>query len=153
MSELRTSFMDQMKAAMKAGEKIKLETIRLMIAKLKEVDINARAAGKDAASDTEIMSMLQGMVKQRLESAKIYRDNNRPELADKEEGEIAVINSFLPKQLSEDEAGAVIAAMIAQTGASGVKNMGRVMAAAKEKLAGQFDMTKASALVKSKLAG
>ena len=153
MSELRTSFMDQMKAAMKAGEKIKLETIRLMIAKLKEVDINARAAGKDAASDTEIMSMLQGMVKQRLESAKIYRDNNRPELADKEEGEIAVINSFLPKQLSEDEAGAVIAAIIAQTGASGVKDMGRVMAAAKEKLAGQFDMTKASALVKSKLAG
>lgn len=153
MADLRTQLTDQMKQAMKAGEKPRLETIRLILAKVKEVDINGRAAGKDASSDADLLSMLQGMVKQRAESAKIYRDNNRPELADKEEAEIIVIESFLPQQLSDDEAGAVIAAIIAETGAAGMKYMGKVMALTREKLAGQFDMTKASALVKQKLAG
>lgn len=153
MTALRTRLTDDMKTAMKAGDKLRLETIRLIIAKMKEVDINARAAGKDAATDTELMSMMQGMVKQRGESAKIFRDNGRAELADKEEGEIAVINTFLPKQMSDDEAVAVIAAIIAETGAAGPKDMGKVMAAAKEKLAGQFDMTKASGIVKAKLVG
>lgn len=153
MTDLRTSFTDQMKAAMKAGEKAKVDTIRLILAKLKDADINARAAGKEAASDTEIMSLMAGMLKQRAESAKIFRDNNRTELADKEDAEIRIIESFMPKQLSDDEAGAVILAVIAEVGAVGVKDMGKVMAAAKEKLAGQFDMTKASALVKQKLAG
>ena len=153
MSALRTSFTDQMKQAMKAGEQARLETIRLIIAKMKEADINARAAGNEVATDTELLSMMQGMIKQRAESAKIYRENNRPELAEKEDAEIRVIEGFLPKQLSEDEAGAVIVSIIAETGAAGMKDMGRVMALAKEKLAGQFDMTKASALVKQKLAG
>lgn len=151
MTDLRTRFTDDMKTAMKAGEKTKLETIRLIIAKMKEVDINARAAGKETATETELMSMMQGMVKQRQESAKIFRDNGRAELADKEEAEIAVINGFLPKQLSDDDAAKMIAAIIAETGAAGPKDMGKVMAAAKEKLAGQFDMTKASAIVKAKL--
>lgn len=153
MTDLRQRLSDDMKTAMKAGDKVRLETIRLIIAKMKEADINARAAGKDTANETELMSMMQGMVKQRMESAKIYRDNARPELADKEEGEIAVINTFLPKQLSDEDAGAVIVAIIAETGAAGPKDMGKVMAAAKEKLAGQFDMTKASGIVKAKLVG
>jgi hypothetical protein len=153
MADLRTTLTDQMKTAMKAGEQAKVETIRLIIAKMKEADINARAGGKDNATDTELMSMMQGMIKQRGESAKIYRDNNRPELAAKEEAEIAVIETFLPKQLSDEEAGAVIVAIIAETGAAGMKDMGKVMAEAKEKLAGQFDMSKASNLVKQKLVG
>ncbi len=153
MTNLRTHLTDDMKTAMKAGDKTRLDTIRLILAKMKEVDINARAGGKDAATDTELLSMLQGMVKQRAESAKIYRENARPELADQEDAEIAVINSFLPQQLSDDDAARMIAAIITEIGAAGVKDMGRVMAAAREKLAGQFDMTKASGIVKAKLAG
>lgn len=153
MTDLRTRLTDDMKTAMKAGDKLRLETIRLIIAKMKEVDINARAAGKPAAEDADLMSMLQGMLKQRAESAKIYRDNGRAELAEKEEAETVVIQSFMPAQLSDDQAALLIAEMIASMGATGIKDMGRVMAAAREKLAGQFDMTKASGIVKAKLAG
>ncbi len=153
MTDLRTRLTDDMKTAMKAGDKLRLETIRLIIAKMKEVDINARAAGKPAAEDADLMSMLQGMLKQRAESAKIYRDNGRAELAEKEEAETVVIQGFMPAQLSDDQAALLIAEMITSMGATGIKDMGRVMAAAREKLAGQFDMTKASGIVKSKLAG
>lgn len=153
MTDLRTRLTDDMKTAMKAGDKLRLETIRLIIAKMKEVDINARAAGKPAAEDADLMSMLQGMLKQRAESAKIYRDNGRAELAEKEEAETVVIQGFMPAQLSDDQAALLIAEMIASMGATGIKDMGRVMAAAREKLAGQFDMTKASGIVKAKLAG
>jgi len=153
MTDLRTRLTDDMKTAMKAGDKLRLETIRLIIAKMKEVDINARAAGKPAAEDADLMSMLQGMLKQRAESAKIYRDNGRAELAEKEEAETVVIQGFMPAQLSDDQAALLIAEMIASMGAMGIKDMGRVMAAAREKLAGQFDMTKASGIVKAKLAG
>lgn len=153
MTDLRTRLTDDMKTAMKAGDKLRLETIRLIIAKMKEVDIHARAAGKPAAEDVDLMSMLQGMLKQRAESAKIYRDNGRAELAEKEEAETVVIQSFMPAQLSDDQAALLIAEMIASMGATGIKGMGRVMAAVREKLAGQFDMTKASGIVKAKLAG
>jgi uncharacterized protein YqeY len=153
MTDLRTRLTDDMKTAMKAGDKLRLETIRLIIAKMKEVDINARAAGKPAAEDADLMSMLQGMLKQRAESAKIYRDNGRAELAEKEEAETVVIQSFMPAQLSDDQAALLIAEMITSMGATGIKDMGRVMAAVREKLAGQFDMTKASGIVKAKLAG
>lgn len=153
MSTIRPRLTDDMKIAMKAGEQARLETIRLIIAKMKEADINGRAAGKEAATDAELLSMMQGMIKQRLESAKIFRDNNRTELADKEEAEIKVIEGYMPAPLSDDDVAAAIAAIIAASGATGVKDMGRVMAEVKAKFAGQMDMTKASALVKQKLAG
>jgi uncharacterized protein len=153
MTTLRNRLTDDMKTAMKAGEQLRLETIRLIIAKQKEVDINARASGKEGATDAELMSMMQGMIKQRQESAKIFRDNNRTELAEKEEGEMKIIESYLPTQLSDEDAAREIAAVIAAVGAVGVKDMGRVMAEVKAKFAGSMDMTKASALVKQKLAG
>lgn len=153
MSALRPRLIDDMKTAMKAGEQARLETIRLIIAKMKEADINGRAGGKDAATDSELLSMMQGMIKQGQESAKIFRDNNRPELADKEEAEIKVIEGYMPTQLSDDAAAQAIAAVIVATGAIGVKDMGKVMAEVKAKFAGQLDMTKASAIVKQKLAG
>jgi uncharacterized protein len=153
MSTLRTRLTDDMKTAMKAGEQTRLETIRLIIAKQKEIDINGRAVGKEAASDAELLSMMQGMIKQRLESTKIYRDNNRPELADKEDAEIRVIEGYMPAQLSDEDTAHEIAAIITASGATGVKDMGRVMAEVKAKFAGAMDMTKASSIVKQKLAG
>lgn len=149
---LRTRFTDDLKTAMKAGDKITLETIRLMIAKMKEADVNARVGGKDIG-DPEIVLLLQTMMKQRAESAKIYRDNARPELADREEAEMRVITTYLPAQLDAGAAAAAIAAIITELGAAGAKDMGRVMSAVKEKLAGQMDMSAASSIVKSKLAG
>jgi uncharacterized protein len=153
MSVLRTKLSDDLKTAMKGGAGDTVATLRLIMAKLKDIDIEARGKGKDAATDTEIMSLLQGMIKQRMESAKIFRDNGRPELADKEDGEIKVITGYLPQQLSDDAALAEIGAIIAEIGAVGVKDMGKAMAAVKEKLAGRFDMSKASTLVKQTLAG
>lgn len=149
---LRERFSDDLKTAMKSGDKMRVETIRLMIAKMKEADVSPQAAGK-LVDDATILSLLQTMVKQRNESAKIFRDNNRPELADKEEAEIEVIKTYLPAQLDDTAAGAAIAAIIAESGATGAKDMGRVMALVKEKLTGQMDMAKASGIVKSKLVG
>jgi len=153
MSDLRKRFTDEMKESMKAGDSAKTGTIRLIIAALKEKDINARGAGKGQAEEGEILSMLQSMVKQRQESLKIYQDNNRADLAEKEQGEIAVIETFLPKQMSDAEVDAALAQVIAQTGASSIKDMGKVMAEVKAKYAGQMDMAKASAQIKTKLAG
>jgi uncharacterized protein len=152
MSTIRARLTEDMKTAMKSGEKARLETIRLILAKVKDVDMNARVSGKDVG-DGDLLSMMQGMIKQRLESAKIFRDNNRAELADKEEAEIKVIESYMPAQMSDDDVVRAIAGVIAETGAAGVKDMGKVMAAMKEKFAGQMDMAKASALIKQKLAG
>lgn len=149
---LRLRFSDDLKTAMKSGDKPRVETIRLMIAKMKEADVSPQAAGT-LVDDATILSLLQTMVKQRNESAKIFRDNNRPELADKEEAEIAVIKTYLPAQLDDAAAATAIAAIIADAGAAGPKDMGRVMAIVKEKLTGQMDMAKASGIVKSKLVG
>jgi uncharacterized protein YqeY len=148
---LRDRFMSDLKEAMKAGDKPRLGTIRLMQAALKDKDIEARGAGKGPLSDDEILQLLQKMVKQRQESAKMYTDGGRPELAEQETAEIAVITAYLPKQMDEAEAKAAIAAVIAETGATGVKDMGKVMGELKARFAGQMDFGKASPLVKQLL--
>ncbi len=148
---LRDRFTQDLKDAMKAGDKQKLGTIRLVQAALKEKDIEARGAGKEAAGDEEIMGLLQKMVKQRQESAQIYETNGRPELAEGERAEIAVIQGYLPKQMDEAETRAAIQAAIAETGAASMKDMGKVVGALRGKYAGQMDFSKASALVKEML--
>lgn len=150
---LRERLMDELKTAMKAGDKAKVAAVRLIQAALKEKDIEARGAGKGQASDEEILGLMQKMIKQRQESAAIYAANARPELAEIENGEIAVIASFMPKQMSEDEVHAAIKAVIAETGAASMKDMGKVVAGLKARHAGQMDFAKASALVKAALGG
>jgi uncharacterized protein YqeY len=142
-----------MKEAMKAGDKGRLAAIRLMISELKNKDVEARGAGKDQASEEEILGVLQKMIKQRQESLAIYEANGRPELAEGEKSEIAVISSFLPQQLSDDDVKAAIASAIAETGAASVKDMGKVIAVLRGKFAGQMDFGKASGLVKAALSG
>lgn len=123
------------------------------MAALKDKDISARGHGNaEGISDAEILSMMQTMVKQRQESSKTYRDNDRVELAEREEAEIAVIQKFLPQQMSEDEASAAITDIINETGADNIKDMGKVMGVLKTKYAGQLDMAKAGGMVKAKLA-
>jgi uncharacterized protein YqeY len=150
---MREQFNASLKDAMKAGDKRRVSTVRLITAALKDRDIEARGAGKEPLSDEDILGLLQKMVKQRQESQKIYEDNGRPELAAQESEEIAIIMSFMPQQLGEAEVGAAIDAAIAATGAAGMKDMGKVMAALKEKFAGRMDFGKASAAIKAKLAG
>lgn len=154
MSEIRTTLTNAMKDAMRAKDELVLNTVRMIISKMKAEDIEARPKGNmDGISDGEILSLMQNMVKQRQESAKMYRDGGRPELAEKEEAEISVIEKFLPAQMSEAEVEAAVAGLIAATGAVGIKDMGKVMAELKTKYAGQLDMGKAGAVVKQKLAG
>jgi uncharacterized protein YqeY len=148
---LRDQLATQLKEAMKAKDTDRLGTVRLIQAAIKDRDIANRGAGKGEASDDEILQILAKMVKQRDESAKIYQENGRPELAAKERGEIAVIQDFLPKQLSDGEVRANIAAIIKETGAQGPKDMGKVMAALKDRYAGQMDFAKASGTVKELL--
>lgn len=148
-SELNTA----MKEAMKSKNRTALSTIRLINAAVKDRDIAARGQGKaDGIEETEILSMLQSMIKQRQESAKIYCDAGREELAEREEAEIDVIKEFLPQQLSADEVKAAVEGIIAETGASEIKDMGKVMGVLKGKYAGQVDMGKAGGLVKELLA-
>ncbi len=149
---LRDSFTTEMKAAMKSGDQRRLSTVRMIMAGLKDRDIDARGKGNpNGIEDGDILRLLQGMVKQRRESIELYRQGNRPELVRQEEEEIAVIESFLPKQMSDAEAEAAIKAAIAATGAQSVKDMGKVMAALKEKHSGQLDMSKAGGMVKKLL--
>ena len=141
-----------MKEALKNKDMERVAAIRLITAAMKDKDIASRTEGRnDGIDESAIMSMLQSMVKQRKESAQIFRDNGRPELAEKEEKEIAVIEEFLPRQMSDDEAGQVIEGIIAETGAASVKDMGKVMAELKAKYAGQLDMGKAGGIIKQKL--
>ncbi len=137
--------------AMKGGDKAATGTIRLIQSAIKNRDIELRTAATQPDDDAMVTEVLQKMIKQRRESADLYRKGGRPELADAEEAEIAVIERFLPKQMSEDEARDVIAAVIAETGASGMKDMGRVMAAVKERYASELEPARASALVKEML--
>lgn len=148
---LREDLQNALKEAMKAKDMATVSAVRLIIAGQKEKDVAARGAGKECATDAELLSMMQGMIKQRNESIKIYNDGGRPELAAKEQAEITVIERFLPKQMNEEETKAAIAAVIAKTGASGMKDMGKVMAELKAAYAGQLDMGKASGLLKSML--
>lgn len=150
---LREAFGERLKAAMRAKDSGTLSAVRLILAAVKERDVAARSGGAaEAISDPEILRLLQGMVKQRRESIALYRQGNRPELAAKEEAEIAVVESFMPQQMGEDEIAAAVKAAVADTGAAGIKDMGKVMAALRERHAGTIDMAKAGAIVKQLLA-
>ena len=138
-------------AAMKAGEKDRLAAVRLILAKLKDRDIELRTQSAPADDDAVVVDVLQKMVKQRRESIALYEQGGRQELADVEKAELAVIETFLPAQMSEADTSAAIETIKAELGASSVKDMGRVMATLKERHGTQLDMSKASALVKAAL--
>lgn len=148
---LREDLQNALKEAMKEKNMAVVGAVRLIIAGLKEKDVEARGKGKEKAEDTELLAMMQTMIKQRNESVKIYIEGNRPELAEKEKAEIEVIERFLPKQLSDDEVNKVIQSVIANIGAQSIKDMGKVMAALKNEYAGQMDFGKASGIIKSLL--
>jgi len=151
---LREKLTEAMKDAMRAKDQAALGTIRLIIAKLKDVDIAARTeASREGVADDRILSMMQGMIKQRNESIALYEKGGRADLAEKEKAEIAVIERFLPRQMDEAAVDAAVREAIAAAGATSIKDMGGVMAALKGKYAGQMDFAKASAAVKKALAG
>jgi uncharacterized protein YqeY len=148
----REEISDALKVAMKARDAKATATLRLVLAKLKDKDIEARVSGNhDGIDEAAVLSVLQGMVKQRRESIELYAKGNRQDLVDQETAEIAVIESFLPSQLSGAALEAAIAETIASVGAAGIKDMGRTMAALKERFAGQIDFGAASAKVKDAL--
>ena len=142
-----------LKTAMKAGDAPRTSTIRMILAKLKDTDIAARPKGVAAVPDEDVLAMLRGMVKSRRESVALYNQGNRPELAAKEEAEIAVIEAFLPAQMDAAATSAAVAEAVAETGAASVKDMGKVMAALKARHAATLDLARAGALVRAKLAG
>ena len=146
---LRDDLQSALKEAMLAKDSVTTGAVRMIIAGQKEKDVEARGKGQDKASDTELLSMMQGMIKQRNDSIKMYVEGNRPELAEKERAEIAVIERFLPKQMSDAEIEATIKALIAEVGATSMKDMGKVMGALKTQYAGQMDFGKANGLIKS----
>jgi hypothetical protein len=149
---LREQINDSLKEAMKAKDQKRVGTLRLINAALKDKDIAARTeTSRELLGDDEILSLLAKMIKQREDSITAYKAGNRPELAAAEEAEIAVIREFMPKQMSQEEAKAAIAKVIADTGAASIKDMGKVMAALKERFAGQMDFGKASGAVKEAL--
>ncbi|HTT80571.1 MAG TPA: GatB/YqeY domain-containing protein [Stellaceae bacterium] len=149
---LREAFSERLKAAMRARDAGTLSAVRLILAALKDRDIAARGSGNATGiDDAEILRLLQGMIKQRRESIALYRQGNRPELAEKEAAEIAVIEGFLPRQMGEEEIAAAAKAAIAEAGAAGPKDMGRVMAALRARHAGTIDMARAGAVVKALL--
>ncbi|MGE7368126.1 GatB/YqeY domain-containing protein [Neorhizobium sp. NPDC001467] len=148
---IRETLSTAMKEAMKAKDTRRLSTVRLMQAAIKDRDIANRGAGKEDTSEDEILQILQKLVKQREESAKIYDEAGRAELATQEREEIAVIKTFMPEQLSDEKVAEIIAGIIAETGASGIKDMGKVMAALRERYAGQMDFGKASGTIKAQL--
>lgn len=150
---LRDDINAAVKEAMKAKEERKLSTLRMINSSIKNADIDARGQGKQPLSDDDILGLLQKMIKQRHESVELYDKGGRAELAAQEREEIAVISAYLPKQMSEDEMKAAIAATISETGAAGMKDMGKVIGALKAKYAGQMDFGKASGLVKAALTG
>jgi hypothetical protein len=150
---LREDINTAVKEAMKAKDERKLSTLRMVNSTIKNADIEARGHGKPPLSDEDLLGLLQKMIKQRQEAVELYEKGGRAELAAQERAEIAVISAYLPKQMSEDEVKAAIAALIAETGAAGIKDMGKVIGGLKAKYAGQMDFAKASALVKAALAG
>jgi uncharacterized protein len=150
---LREQFTDQLKVSMKAGDSARTSTLRMIMAKLKDSDIASRPKGIVQIPDEEVMSMLRGMVKSRRESVVLYQQGNRPELAAKETAEIAIIEAFLPQQMDDAATEAAVRGVIAETGASSLKDMGKVMAALRAKHATALDMAKAGAIVKTRLSG
>ena len=148
---MRQEFNDAMKEAMKAGDKPRLSSIRLILAAIKDRDIVARGEGKERATDEEILQLLQKMVKQRADSITQFQAAGRTDLVDKETAEKAIIESYLPKQMDEAASRAAIATVIKDTGAAGPKDMGKVMGELKARYAGQMDFGKASPIVKELL--
>ncbi len=148
---MRDAVSGALKAAMKSRDAARTGALRLVSAAIKERDIEARGRGRDTASDEELLAGLAKMIRQREESAKIYEEAGRPELAVKERAEIEVIRAFLPRQMSEDEVRAAARAAIAETGAASGRDIGRIMALLKERHAGSMDFGRASAMVKELL--
>ena len=149
---LREAFSERLRQAMRAKDTRTLAAVRLILAAVKDRDVAARGSGnQEGIADPEILRVLQGMIKQRRESITLYQQGKRPELAQQEEEEIAIIESFLPRQMSDDEIAAAAKAAIAETGAAGVKDMGRVMAVLREHHAGVIDLARAGAVVKQLL--
>ena len=149
---LRNRLSDALKDSLRAKKEREVGTIRLILAALKLKDIEARPKGITAIPDDEILQMMNGMIKQRRESIELYEKGNRPELAKQEQEEIAIIQSFMPKQMDDAEVAAAVKEAIAKTGASSVKDMGKVMAALKEQYTGKMDFSRVSGVVKQSLA-
>jgi uncharacterized protein len=139
--------------AQKAKNERAVSTLRMVNSTLKNADIEARGSGKLVLGDAETLSILQKMIKQRQEAVELYDKGGRPELSAQEREEIAIISAYLPKQMSDDDVKAAIAAAIKEAGAAGMKDMGKVIGALRAKYAGQMDFGKASGIVKAKLAG
>jgi uncharacterized protein YqeY len=150
---LRDQINNSLKDAMKSGEKLKLSTLRLVNAAIKNADIEARGNGKGPLDDAALLGLLQKMIKQRQESVELYEKGGRAELAANERVEIEVIQGYLPKQMPDAEIEAAIKSAIAESGAASVKDMGKVIAILRAKYAGQMDFGKASGLVKAALSG
>jgi len=150
---LRDDINKALTEAMKAKNERTVSTLRMVNATLKNADIEARGAGKPPLGDAELLPLLQKMIKQRQESLELYEKGGRADLVKQEQEEIAIISAYLPKQMSEPEMQAAIAAAVKETGAAGMKDMGKVIGVLRGKYAGQMDMAKASALVKAQLAG
>ena len=150
---LRDDINNAVKEAMKAKEERKLSTLRMVNSTIKNADIDARGQGKPPLSDADLLGLFQKMIKQRQESVELYDKGGRAELAAQEREEIAIIEKYLPAQLTDQEIHDTIVALVKETGASAMKDMGRVMAALKERYAGKLDFGKASGAVKRILSG
>ncbi|MGF7159844.1 hypothetical protein FHS85_001463 [Rhodoligotrophos appendicifer] len=152
MSEtIKDQVNETLKTAMKAQDKLRVSTLRLINAAVKDRMIQNRGDGKGEVDDAQVLEILARMIKQREESVTMYEQAGRAELAEQERGEIAIIREFMPKPLSDGEARAAVEAAIAELGAAGLKDMGRVMAVLKERHAGALDMGKAGAIAKERL--
>jgi len=150
---LREQFTEQLKAAMKGGDSARTSTLRMILARVKDLDIAARPKGVDGIPDEDVLAALRGMVKSRRESVDLYRQGRRQDLVDKEEAEIVVIESFLPRQMDAGQTEQAVVQAIADTGATSVKDMGKVMAALKQRHAAGLDLAKAGPLVRARLGG
>ena len=148
---LRDQFPEQMKVSMKAGTSARTSTIRMIMARLKDIDIAARPKGIDKVPEEDVQSMLRDMIKSRRESIDLYKQGNRPELVAKEEADIEVIESFLPQQMDDATMAQAVADAVAATGAASIKDMGKVMAELRAKHAATLDMAKAGPMVKARL--
>ena len=151
---LREKLNETLKSALKSGNKRAVSTVRLILTAIKDRDIAARGKGNmEGLSDEEILGVLQTMIRQRQEAAELYQKGNRPELVEQEKGEIVVIETFLPKQMSDAEMKDAVGQVVGEVGAAGMKDMGKAMAALRAKYAGKMDFAKASAALREKLAG
>ena len=148
---LRDDINTALKDAMKAGDARRVSTLRMVNSTLKNADIEARGQGKPPLSDADVLGVLQKMIKQRQESVELYDKGGRAELAAQEREEIAIISAYLPRQMSEEEVKVAISTAISETGAAGIKDMGKVIGVLKTKYTGQMDFAKASGLVKAAL--